>query len=251
MSGSLQGWAAVGWTAPGPVPPLVLAAGWAVLIVAARVRHGPDPVRVRAVRGREPTPVPVPVVVATAVLVAAWAAPPLGLAVALAAWAVPRVRRRRAAARARAAVEADLPEVVDLLRMCVGAGLTVPLAVDAVARRADGPVAHALAAAVDDARQRGRRLADALEDLPDRVGEPVRGLVGVLVGSERYGHAIGPALERLAGECRADERRRAEAAARRVPVLLLFPLVTCILPAFALLTVAPLIAGALRALRLS
>ena len=43
---------------------------------------------------------------------------------------------------------------------------------------------------------------------------------------------------------------RAEEAVRKVPVKLLFPLVTCTLPAFALLTVAPLVAGALRQLRL-
>jgi tight adherence protein C len=175
---------------------------------------------------------------------------PLGLAVVVAVAVGPRLRARRRARAAVEAVVADLPEVVDLLRMCVGAGLTVPLAVAAVARRAEGPVARALADALAVAGSRGRRLADALEDVPVELGESVRALVGVLVGSERYGHAIGPALERLADECRADERRRAEAAARRVPVLLLFPLVVCILPAFSLLTVAPLLAGALRALRL-
>ena len=46
------------------------------------------------------------------------------------------------------------------------------------------------------------------------------------------------------------ERTVAEEAARRIPVKLLFPLVGCTLPAFALLTVAPLVAGALRSLRL-
>src|SRR3712207_6889914 len=49
-------------------------------------------------------------------------------------------------------------------------------------------------------------------------------------------------LDRLAFEVRADRRRRAEEAARRVPVKLLFPLVLCTLPAFALLTMAPLLA---------
>ena len=194
-----------------------LALSWAGLIVAVRWRGRPLPTRPRTPR-RPPR--------------------------------LPRPRRRRK--RERAAIEADLPEVVDLLRMCVGAGLTVSLAVQAVARRADGPVARALGQAAATSRDRGRRLADELDALtdPKALGEPVRSLVGVLAGCERYGHAIGPALERLAAECRADERRRAEAAARRVPVLLLFPLVTCILPAFALLTVAPLLANALGALRL-
>jgi pilus assembly protein TadC len=71
----------------------------------------------------------------------------------------------------------------------------------------------------------------------------------VLVASERYGAPLLPGLERLGAEVRLQRQRRAEEAAGRIPVRLLFPLVGCILPAFALLTVAPLIAGALRALR--
>ena len=70
------------------------------------------------------------------------------------------------------------------------------------------------------------------------------------VASERYGAPLGAGLERLADEVRRDRRRRAEEAARRIPVKLLFPLVGCVLPAFALLTVAPLVAGALGSLRL-
>ena len=61
---------------------------------------------------------------------------------------------------------------------------------------------------------------------------------------------VAPALERVAFDARADRRRGAEEAARRVPVKLLFPLVACILPAFAALTVLPLLAGTLGSLRL-
>ena len=48
----------------------------------------------------------------------------------------------------------------------------------------------------------------------------------------------------MADEVRADRRRTGEAAARRVPVKLLFPLVACVLPAFALLTVGLVITDA-------
>lgn len=96
----------------------------------------------------------------------------------------------------------------------------------------------------------GRRLADALGDVPGRAGEATRPLVAALVESDRYGAPLGDALARLAAETRADRRRRAEEAARRVPVKLLFPLVCCVLPAFGLLTVAPLLAGSFTALRL-
>jgi tight adherence protein C len=205
----------------------LLASAWAGLVLA-RV-GSPPPARVRALlapahrRGR----------------VLAVPDPRL-----LAALQVRRAHRRR-----REAVLAGLPEVVDLLVLAVGAGLNVPLAVAAVGRRAAGPVAGELRQAGADAA-RGGRLADLLDRLPARLGDEVRPLVTALVASERYGAPLGPGLERLATEVRRQRRRRAEEAARRAPVKLLFPLVLGTLPAFALLTVAPLVAGALRSLRL-
>ena len=169
--------------------------------------------------------------------------------VALGVWAVPVLRGRRRERRRMAMLTADLPEVVDLMVLAVGAGLTVPLAVAAVTRHAQGPLAAELRRALDDTYH-GRRLADALDDVPARAGEAARALSTALVASERYGAPVVAGLERLAAEVRRDRRRRAEEAARRVPVKLLFPLVTCTLPAFALLTVAPLIAGTLGSLRL-
>ncbi|MCB9371763.1 MAG: type II secretion system F family protein [Microthrixaceae bacterium] len=145
-------------------------------------------------------------------------------------------RRRR-----DAALLAELPEVVDLFVLAVGSGLTVALAVPAVARHHRGLLGEAFADVARRARL-GARLADALAQVPDSLGERVRPLTTVLVSSERYGVALLPALERLAVETRLERRRAAEATARRVPVKLLFPLVLCTLPA-ALLTVVPLLAG--------
>jgi tight adherence protein C len=155
------------------------------------------------------------------------------------------VVRRRAAARSRhRAVVDELPEVVDLLSLAVSAGLTVPLAVEVVADRGSGDVARQLGIA-HESSGRGTSLADSLERCPAVLGDEVRGLVRVLVGSLRDGSALGPALERLGEEVRLDRRRSAEERARRLPVQLLFPLVVCVLPAFGLLTVVPLLAGSL------
>jgi tight adherence protein C len=142
-----------------------------------------------------------------------------------------------------------MPELVDLFHLAIASGLTVPLAVGAVARRAEGPIADELAAALDEVAL-GRRLGDALDDVASRAGEVVRPLTAALAASDRYGAPLTDPLARLAAEVRADRRRLAEEAARKVPVKLLFPLVCCVLPAFGLLTLAPLIAGAISALRL-
>jgi tight adherence protein C len=186
-------------------------------------------------------------VVATALLL--MVIPPLA-----ALWAVgfcvgSILRRRRAEVRHELDLVAELPEVVDLLSLAVAAGLTIPPAVGVVASRGRGRLAAELARARRSA-ELGSSLADALDDIPARLGDPVRPITRVLSGSLRDGTSIGEALERVAGEVRTARRRAAEERARRVSVRLLFPLVCCVLPAFALLTVVPLLAGALRGISL-
>ena len=56
-------------------------------------------------------------------------------------------------------------------------------------------------------------------------------------------------LDRLAVDARAARRRLGEAEARRLPVRLTFPLVSCTLPSFVLLAIAPAVLGALSTLR--
>ena len=235
----------------------VVAGAWGVLVLAGFRRWAPAPSRVRRLA---PPPRRGHVVVGdggrrrlVAAVVAGvltlLVAPPAAPVAALLGWATPLWRRRQRAARARAALRQALPEVVDLLALAIGAGLTVPQAIAAVGRRHDGPIGAELARAAD-AVARGRRCGDALDDAAVVLGDDVRPVLAALAASDRYGAPLGEALARLASEARAEHRRRAEEAARRVPIKLLFPLVLCVLPAFALLTVAPLLAGALGSLRL-
>jgi tight adherence protein C len=165
----------------------------------------------------------------------------------------PPVRRRfigerRHRRRVDAALVNDLPDVVDLFALAVGAGCNVTLAVAAAAGRAPpswrGELLH-----VVEAVEAGARVGDALSGLATALGDPARPLATALASSARYGAPLLPALERIAVDARLARRRRAEEAARRLPVTLLFPLVLCILPAFALLSLAPALAGALRMLR--
>ena len=186
---------------------------------------------------------------AVAVALALAVAPALAPLAVLAGWAVPRCQARAAERRRLQRLDAGVAEAVDLLVLAVGAGCNVTLALAAAGRRGSGPLSTELRR-ISAEVARGRRLADALDQLPVVTGEPTRALASVLATSERYGSPVLPALQRLADEVRLQRQRRAETAARRIPVALLFPLVICVLPAFALLTVAPLVAGALRELRL-
>ena len=243
-------------TAQLPLTPSAWAAALAALLVGAvALRWRPAPPRVRALLA--PT-VAVPAVRflrrgagwlgRIVLLIASLVLWPPGVVVVVAWWwASPRLRAWRAARRRAEAVARVLPDVIDLMVLLVGSGSTVPLAVAALGRVAPPPLGPGFAD-VARRRERGQPLADALATLPQRFGPAVRPLTNALVATERYGVALGPTLEQLAAEARRERRRLADTAARKLPVRLSFPLVCCILPAFGLLTVAPLIAGALGSL---
>jgi len=158
-----------------------------------------------------------------------------------------RLRRRRAPGRA-AGVEREVPDLVDLLALAVGAGVPVPAALPAIAPHVPDALRADVAAAVD-ALAGGRPSDEVVVELGARWGPPARPLVHALADHLRYGTPVLPALERVAADARAARRRAAETRARRLPVLLLLPLVLCTLPAFGLLTVAPLVAGTFDSLR--
>jgi tight adherence protein C len=221
------------------------------IAVAARprARRLPDAaVPTDAVRAQR-RPIAPAVGVLTALICAVLVSPLVGVVVGGGAVAWPRVRARRAGRLARDVVLQELPDLVDLVWLATASGLTVPLALAAVARRAPPRTGAATAAVLREVAA-GARTSDALALLPELLGDDVRPLARALVSADRDGTPLAPALERLAVDLRQQRRRRAEEAARRVPVKLLFPLVACVLPAFALLTVAPLLVGAFRSLRL-
>lgn len=140
------------------------------------------------------------------------------------------------------AIVRDLPDLVDLVALAVAGGLSVPAALPLVAPVTPASLRPALDQAVA-AVAAGRPTDEAVAELGRRWGPAARPLVHALVDHLRYGTPVLPPLERVALEARARRRRAAETRARRLPVLLLFPLVLCTLPAFGLLTVAPLVAG--------
>lgn len=174
--------------------------------------------------------------------------PVLSLLPGLVIFVWPRWQTIRQQRRHRAAVITQLPDVIDLLRLTVAAGLPVSGAVTAIGARPGGPVGAGLAA-VSRQLATGASTATALPMLVASCGAPVRPLVDTLIDHDRYGTPLSPALDRVSIEARLQRRRHAEEAARKLPVKLLFPLVFTTLPACALLTVVPLLVASLSALQ--
>ena len=235
---------------------LAVAGAAAAVVVLLRPRprprvtadgHGPHAHRHRNRRSAPPAPVQVAVAGIAAVVALVVLGAALGLGAILASLVgrvvVVRAQRRRRLAE----VDQAMPDLLDLFRIAVAAGHPVHRCLDEVSGRAPAAVQPPLRRVVERVG-RGAPLAAELVAVAGALGTLGPALTDALVAASVTGAPLGPALDRVAATARDRRRRSAEVAARRLPVTLLFPLVCCVLPAFVLLAVVPLLAGSLGSL---
>lgn len=146
----------------------------------------------------------------------------------LPAWIV-----RIKADRRREAITNGFPNCLDLLLVCVEAGLGMEAALDRVGRelaQAEPLVASLLVRTTLHMRA-GASREEALHRLGDMAGiEEIRSFCTLLIQSEKLGTSIATTLRIYAAEMRERRRMRAEEKAHRLPVLISIPLITCMLP---------------------
>jgi tight adherence protein C len=163
-----------------------------------------------------------------------------------------RTRRRRPTRRARhrerSALEAEIPQLLDLLAAGSSAGLSAELALRRAVEALHGPLGVALRRAFERADV-GSRWRDELRALADASGSrDLRRAVAVLGRTETLGASLADATRDLATSVRQSQRADMLERARTAPVKMLFPLVFLILPAFLLLTVVPVLLTTLRSI---
>jgi tight adherence protein C len=179
---------------------------------------------------------------------AAWVVGLVAIGVAAsAAFLLRRVGAVRAERRRRATIDRALPDAMDRLVLSVRAGLTPFQAVCDLAGSRQAEIRTAFGEVVRRT-ERGQPFADALAALADHLGNQASGLADVIATSDRHGLPLGPVLDQLTVETRATRRLLDQADARKLPVRLSFPLVTCTLPSFVLLAIAPAVIAALSSL---
>ncbi|NNE12380.1 MAG: type II secretion system F family protein [Ilumatobacter sp.] len=159
---------------------------------------------------------------------------------------IPLLRRRDR--RQRRAAHASLPDTIEVVVIGVRAGLT-PSAAFTMAIDHAPPELRVGLEPVVHRMHRGHRLADALDAIPEWLGEPASFFTDALVTADRYGLPLGPMLDQLGADVRAARARLAQQRARTLPVKLSFPLVVCTLPSFVLLAIVPAVLGAVSTLR--
>jgi len=163
-----------------------------------------------------------------------------------------RQRRNPLPHRRRRAREQHLdrvfPDLLELFVVTVQAGAFPFEAIGDLRPMVDPVLGEALDAVIARV-ERGDRFADALDALVEHLGPRALTLASTIAAAERSGLPLAPSIERIADEARQHRRRQAEASARELPVRLTFPLVLCTLPSFILVSIVPLLIGALSSLR--
>jgi tight adherence protein C len=148
---------------------------------------------------------------------------------------------RRIAAR-QASLRRGLPDVLDLLVICIEAGLSLDQATARTAvelKKAQPALSDELGIVALEQRA-GRARSDAWKHLAERTDvDVVRNLVSMLVQAEQFGTSIGKTLRVHSDTLRTKRVQEIEEKAAKLSVKLLFPLVLFIFPSLFLVVLGP------------
>jgi len=134
------------------------------------------------------------------------------------------------------------PDALDLLVVCVESGLGLAAAIQRVADElfVSHPELAMELSTVNAEIRAGMPRERALKNLADRTGLPdIRGLVGLLVQTTRFGTSVSDALRVYSEEFRDKRMQRAEEQAAKMGTKLIFPLVFCMFPVFFIVAIGP------------
>ena len=135
----------------------------------------------------------------------------------------------------------QLPDALDLLTISVEAGLGFDAALSKVVEKMEGPLIDEYRQALAEVRM-GRSRRDALRDVANRAdAQPVSNFIGAIVQAEQLGVPIAKVLQIQSNQLRIERRQRAEEAAAKAPVKMLFPMVGCIFPTIFIVILGPAI----------
>ena len=137
------------------------------------------------------------------------------------------------------AMTLQLPDALDLLTISVEAGLGFDAALAKVVEKMEGPLVDEFRQALAEVRM-GRTRRDALRDVANRAdAQPVSNFIGAIIQAEQLGVPIAKVLQIQSNQLRIERRQRAEEAAAKAPVKMLFPMVGCIFPTIFIVILGP------------
>ena len=132
-----------------------------------------------------------------------------------------------------------LPDALDMMTVCVEAGLGFDASMAQVARNTEGPLAAEYARVLQE-MQFGKSRVQALRSMTERTTvTELRTFVSALVQASDLGIPVAAVLREQASEMRTRRRQRGEEQAQKVTVKILFPLIFCLFPALMIVVIGP------------
>ncbi|MFY9614584.1 MAG: type II secretion system F family protein [Candidatus Dormiibacterota bacterium] len=154
-------------------------------------------------------------------------------------WIVPDRWLKQVADRRRHGIEDVIPDTIDLLTICLDAGLSFDASMQRIADKVEGPLREEFAAMLAEVRY-GRPRMDALMAMATRIDvEDMTAFVNAVGQSQKLGVALGDTVRIQAAEIRRRRRQRAEERAAQASLKMLFPMIGCIFPTLFIVLMGP------------
>lgn len=144
--------------------------------------------------------------------------------------------------RRRKRIRRSIPDSLDLMVICVDAGLGIDQALLRIGQElaVSHPDIHDEFAQVNREQRAGRPRIEAWQNLAERTElDEFRSFVGMLTQTDKFGTPIAKALSRFSDEIRTKRKQAAEEAAAKTKIKIIFPLVLCIFPCLFIVLLAP------------
>jgi tight adherence protein C len=167
---------------------------------------------------------------------------PLALGACALGYLLPSMVLGRLAKRRQHRIRLGLPDALDLLVVSVEAGLGLDQAIQRVGEELDfaHPDLSDELRLINFELRAGKGRVDALRNLAERTGvDDIQSLVAMLVQTDKFGTSVAQSLRVHSDTVRTKRRQRAEEAAAKTGVKMVFPLVFCIFPAIWVVTIGP------------
>lgn len=138
-------------------------------------------------------------------------------------------------------VRKAMPDALDLLTICVEAGLGLDAAMAKVTEKWENYLSLAFARVIREV-QLGKLRREALRDMADRLGIPeMTSFVAAIIQSEQLGVSMARVLRIQSEQMRIKRRQRAEEEAHKAPIRMIFPMGLLIFPALMIILLTPAI----------
>ncbi|MEK6221054.1 MAG: type II secretion system F family protein [Chloroflexota bacterium] len=154
-------------------------------------------------------------------------------------FAIPNMMVESKIVRRQNEVTKALPDALDLLTICVEAGLGFEAAMRKVNEKWDNELGMAFGRSLKEITL-GKVRRDALRDMADRIGaSTMDSFIAAVIQSEQLGVSMAKILRIQSDDMRVKRRQRAEAEAQKAPIKMLFPMALLIFPTIMLILLGP------------